>query len=357
MNVKSSIGIAVCTFEIGTSVPSEIQLTPDGVFRARDGRPEGIPGWVINEQIAANVIARASTNVNKTVIDYEHQTLLSEENGKPAPAAGWYREMEWRPGVGLFAINVDWTEAAKAAIASKEYLYISPVIAYDKITGEVTAILMAALTNFAAIDGMQELEALAAASFSLNTNQETDSMNKALLELLGLKEGASDKDIEDATAALATRLEKAEESEETIASLTTKVETQAAALAAKGNDEPDPSKYVPVAAMREVQAQLTALSTKFNDKEVDDLVNAALDEGKLLPKQEEWARKLGDKDIAELRSYLDSAQPIPGLKRRQTTDDDHEQNDGELTEEELAVCSATGINPEDYKKTKTETAA
>jgi hypothetical protein len=54
---------------------------------------------------------------------------------------------------------VEWTADAIADIKAKRYRYISPVIAFDKATGAVTNVLMAALVNAPALDGMQDLAA------------------------------------------------------------------------------------------------------------------------------------------------------------------------------------------------------
>jgi len=350
LSKKSAVGIAVCTFELSASAPGEIQLTPAGLFKARDGRPNGLSGWFIDNDIAQRVITRAAANADKFVVDYEHQTLYTKDNGKPAPAGGWYTQLEWRDGQGLFATDVEWTAAAKQAIENKEYLYISPVIIYDKVTGEVLGILMAALTNYAAIDGMADLEQMAAAKFSIEqSNQEDDSMSEALLKLLCLKEGASEDDINKAVTALKTKLDAAEKSEETITTLKANVETLTAAAG-----KPDPAKFVPVEMMTDLKTQVAELSTRLNANEVGDLVDVALSDGKLLPAQEGWARKLGEKDAAELKAYLESAQPIAALKGSQTKGEgpNGEGGDGELSAEEIAVCKSTGIDPEEYKKTK-----
>jgi phage I-like protein len=110
----------------------EFRILPAGVFRAKDGRPAHLPGWKIDAEIAQRVIA-ASASVDDLVIDYEHQTLNAEKNGHPAPAAGWFRRMVWREGTGLFAVDVKWTDKARAMIAAGEYRYISPVFPYNAV--------------------------------------------------------------------------------------------------------------------------------------------------------------------------------------------------------------------------------
>lgn len=162
-----SIALAACAFSI--TVPSadanriEIQLTPAGTFKPSDGREMKVPAWRIDRAIAAKVIARFNARKTPPVVDYEHQTLHKEANGQPAPAAAWMRALDWREGSGLWA-TVELTERAAELIRAGEYLFVSPVFAYDAATGEVLAIHMAAFTNAPAIDGMAPLAVQAAAT-------------------------------------------------------------------------------------------------------------------------------------------------------------------------------------------------
>jgi len=139
----------------------EFRILPAGVFRAKDGRPAHLPGWKIDAKIAQRVIA-ASATVDDMVIDYEHQTINSEKNGQPAPAAGWFKRMVWREGAGLFAVGVQWTDKARAMIAAGEYRHISPVFPYNAVTGEVLKIVGLGLTNNPALPGLANLAALSA---------------------------------------------------------------------------------------------------------------------------------------------------------------------------------------------------
>ncbi|SFI83288.1 phage protease [Nitrosomonas sp. Nm34] len=109
--------------------------------------------WLIYATLAGSVISWFETLTNKTVLDYEHQTLLAAQNGQPAPAAAWFGELQWRES-GLFAVDVEWTERASQMIKAGEYRYISPVFLYDKKTGAVTRHLHAALTDNPTLDGM-----------------------------------------------------------------------------------------------------------------------------------------------------------------------------------------------------------
>jgi phage I-like protein len=156
-------GIAVCAYRLSAS--SSIQLLPAGKFRASDGRPHDASHWYVNAELAAGIIERAGGFGNSFVIDYEHQTMLTAQNGQPAPAAGWFKKLEWRRA-GLYAIGVKWTERAAAMIKAGEYRYISPVFQYDKKTGAVLRLINAALTNSPAIDGMDDVAQQATARLS-----------------------------------------------------------------------------------------------------------------------------------------------------------------------------------------------
>lgn len=360
------IAIAACMVDLNGHVPAEIQLTPAGYFRARDGRPKNVPsGWYIDAAIAERVIAYSLNTDGDFVIDYEHQTLNSEKNGQPAPAGGWWKSanMEWREGQGLFATGIDWMEAAQLSITKKEYRYISPVIAYNKKTGHVVAILMAALTNYPAIAGLSDLTEMAAAKFSFTNEPEEDNTVKReqLIALLGLATDASDTEIATAVKAgqanaasvTALRGQLGLDDDGDIAVAVTALKTAAE------ENEPDPSKYVSIESYESLKTDVAKLAKGVNENEVDDLVVAALSCGKLHNDQEAWARKLGEADIAQLKAYIETTPAIAALKGNQTNNEAPDGLDakGDLTDEAIAVCKSMGIDQEDYKKSLEELAA
>lgn len=333
MAIKHHIQIAACTTSLGRKASREIQLFPAGTFRARDGRPAGIDGWVMTADVARRVIVRATQRQTPFVTDYEHQTLYAETSGNPAPAAAWFSNLEWREGDGLYAVDVDWTAKAAAMIAGDEYRYLSPVFKFDPKTGEITELLMAAVTNNPAIDGIADV----AAARYLTNPEEEHSVDEELLKLLGLEADATPEQVRAAIQAL---IDKAGQAEADVAA--------ARAEAAK----PDPAKYVPVSALSAVRDQVAALTAKLNGNEVDTLIAKGLDDGRLLPELEEWARELGESDVAALRSYIEKAQPIVALTGQQTNGKKLPKGDNQLTEEEVAVCRLMNQTPEEFLKAK-----
>lgn len=338
------IAIAACAF---AAAPVDagagrvlLQLTPAQDFTPSDGRAMDVPAWRINAATAQRVIA-AFNSAQPPVIDYEHQTLHKEANGQPAPAAGWMHGLRWIEGRGLFA-EAELTERARALVQSGEYRYFSPVFEYARGSGEVTRILMGALTNHPAIAGMEAVNLMAAASARFTTTpttstKESDDMNellKKLLAALGLPEDASEEQALSAIKAL----------------------TDKPAVAAT-TATPDPAQYVPVAVVQELQTNLAALSASVHSRAVDDVIAPALGDGRLLPAEEAWARDTAKTPagLASLTSLLKVRQPLAALASTQTkgwppaaaATDTHG-----LTADELAVAAACGMTPEAYAKGK-----
>ena len=145
-----------------------VRILPAGAFQSKDGRPASvtqgrISHWRLDASNAAAVIAARRNGEQGFVIDYEHQTLNKATNGQPAPAAGWFKGLEWREGQGLFMVQIEWTERAREMIAGSEYRYLSPVFGFDSQTGAVTYIHSVALTNDPALIGLADLAAATAA--------------------------------------------------------------------------------------------------------------------------------------------------------------------------------------------------
>lgn len=314
-------------------------MFPDGEFDAPRGSLRGQGPWRMDERIAARVIAQAAARSTDIPIDYEHQILMTEQNGQPAPAAGWIdrTSLGWvgdGDEPGLYG-SVTWTAAAEAMIDGDEYRYLSPVFPYDT-NGTVLDLLHVALTNTPGIDTTVLAAARARFTQHPTPDEETETMNLAdLLAQLGLPDTTTEEAALNAVAALKAAADDAN--------------AQIAALKAAS---PDPARYVPVTALEDVKTELAALKSSQTTTEVDALIKTGVDEGKLLPAQEEWARELGQKDVAALKSYMDKTPAIAALKRTQT--DGKAPVDGAdpeaLTTEQLAVCKAMGLKPDDYRK-------
>jgi phage I-like protein len=391
--LTAGVALAACAFALpspGADNTIELQLTPAGEFKPRDGREMKVAAWRINADIAARAIAATTARKTEPVLDYEHQTLKVDDNGQPAPAAGWIKGLTWREGQGLFA-TVQLTARAKQHIQDGEYRYVSPVFAYHPKTGDVLDIRMAALTNNPAIDGMEPLALRAAASYGF-TLEEDSPMNKLLLAVATMLALGANATEDQALAALTAAKPKLDgfdgfakafsladdaKPEAVIAACTARMHEFAGMRAALGLDAAvagdaaiaactsikakadtsavDPAKFVPISVVESLKADLAVLTAKHRDGEVGDLVEQGLADGRLLPAQKEWATELGKANVAALTAYLKSAEPIAALRATQTQGR-HPGLSGDaahgLTADELAVCSATGISAEEFAKTK-----
>jgi phage I-like protein len=358
-----SLGIAACA--IAVSPEGEIQLTPCGEFRSIDGRPVEAPSWIMDAAAAKDVIAFCSARQTPFLIDYEHQSMRAKDNGKEAPAAGWFAgtALAWREGKGLFA-KADWTQRANDYIANNEYKFISPVILFEKVTGRVKGILSAALTNTPAIDGMDEVLACAAASLFNDSHKEEqlsmeiDELLESLRWMLNLPTLATAEEITAELQKAVTAIKAAPAAAAAGFSITAYIDglqTQVATLSAA---TPDLAKFVPVETMQALQTEVAALRNEKAERDVDVVVSAALSTGKLLPPQERWARDLGKINLAALNQYLETAQPIDALNNTQTGGKPPAaaSQEGGLSETELAMCSSMGVSAEDFKKTKSQLA-
>lgn len=344
---------------------AELQLLPDGAFKARDGRPADAPCWLTNRAVGEALVAAAAARGTPYVIDYDHQTLRAKDNGKPAPAAGWFTKVEWRDGVGLFALDVQWTAGARELIAADEYKFISPVIGYDKVTGAVTDLYMAAICNNPAIDGMDAVLLAAALSFSfppptpLNEDINMNELLEQLIWLLNLPVGSTAADVlvqlqkmidvlkQDTTVTAAASFD--------LSAYLVKQRTSVADLSTKVMD---PAKFVPIEALQAIQAQAASLSAELNTGRVGQAIETALAAGKLVPSMKAWAQDLGNKDFAALTAYLDTAPAILVVGATQTGGKTPKGEAlGDLTENQVALCTAMGVSQEAYKKTLAAEAA
>ena len=346
--MKTTVALLFAALALQAS--ADTHLLPAGEFKGRDGRPGKNLSWKLSDAqgraLAAKLTARhATVQFN---LDYEHQTMLADKNGQPAPASGWATRFEWRDGQGLFALGTAWTARAKQMIEAGEYKYISPVIAFDAATGEVKDVLNASLVNIPSLDlnpVAQENMARLNASFSLTTTNPESSMNPVLLaclKALGLPEtdATTAEHAVSAIAALKAQVTGAPQAlckalaldaTTTAEQLSAKVvalkadadklpglTAEVAALkTAQGN--PDPTKWVALNSFTQLSTEVAALKATQLGNEVEGLIAAARAEGKCPPVVEQVWRDVGNKDVAQLKALIASTPGNPALAGQSQT--------------------------------------
>ncbi|HHQ4570155.1 TPA: phage protease [Aeromonas veronii] len=346
------------------------QLLPVGPFKARDGRPFDVPGghWQLDGQIAAALIARAKGLGQDILIDYDHQTLKVDQNGQPAPAAGWYNgdEIEWREGQGLF-IKPRWTERAAALVAAKEYRFLSAVFPYDA-QGHPLELRMTAITNDPGVVGMQALAALSAQPIQPGlpatpapVAQKERPMNEhliALLGKLGIQLGADGQlTTEQGTAALAaldTLQASAKKAPELEAALSAE-KASLAALKAQPAGQVDLAQFVPVATYNALVTQVAALTAQVDTTDAATLIKEARTAGKVVAAEEEYLTAYAaQKGVAALKALLEPRPAIAALTASQTAAVTlpEKKGDAVLSAEDKYAADQLGISHEDFAKAK-----
>ncbi|MCE9934945.1 hypothetical protein LZ632_15380 [Aeromonas salmonicida] len=378
-NPVSGERLAVLDAQLTPQGDGWYQLLPVGPFKARDGRPFDVASghWQLDGQIAAALIARAKGLGQDILIDYDHQTLKTDQNGQPAPAAGWYNadEIEWREGAGLF-IKPRWTDRAAALVAAKEYRFLSAVFPYDAL-GRPLELRMTAITNDPGVVGMQALAALSAlpASSLMSTQpgqlatpshvaQKESSMNEhliALLGKLGIQPGADGQlTVEQGTAALAA-LDTLQASAKKAPELEAALSAEKASLAAlkaqpvQQSGQIDLAQYVPVATYNALVTQVAALTAKVDTTDAATLIKEARTQGKVVAAEEEYLTAYAaQKGVAALKALLDPRPAIAALAASQTTAVTlpEKKGDAVLSAEDKYAADQLGITHEAFAKAK-----
>lgn len=328
--------------------PDWVHLLPGGRFAGVDGRGP----YTLKD--AAAVLAASGQGGIDPVIDYDHQTDLAAVKGVggTAPAAGWVKELEARAD-GIWG-RVEWTARAAAAIAAREYRYVSPVFQHTK-SGEVLKVLRAGLTN----NPNLQLTALASQETDPTKLQpEGETMEELLKELAGAFGLPEDSD-QKAVVAHATQLVAGSSAQATAIAAMAKAAgakegdapdavvtaVQAAIAKAPAEAAPDPEKFVPAEVVTSLQAQVREL---MGDK-TTQVVDQAIKDGKVPPANRDWAIAYHSKDPEGFAKFLGGQ---PAIVTAGAAPGGKVEGDGALDADDLAMCSAMGIDPEEFKKTR-----
>lgn len=329
--------------EQGGETPKVIQLFRMGAHPSRNGKP---PIIRVDDLAHAERVAAATARYhgsNEMVIDYDHQTVFGAKPGVGgrAPAAAWSPKV-FATKDGVFA-EVDWTEAAATALDKREYRYISPVFAHDA-QGRPTVVINATLTNTPALD----LDAVASA---FSTEEGSSPMNYGpIAKALGLGEDASEEEILRAIANM-NNAPAAMTALATVLGAEAGADLVAVATALKDKAEnagnPDPAQFVPIATVAAMQTSIQSLAgsvTSMHAEKRKDKIDQAQTEGRLVPALVAYASSITDD--AKLDEFL-AALPTNGLGKP-AINKAADKSDLALNDEQLALCSSMGWDPEAY---------
>ncbi len=332
--------------------PAWVQLLPAG--------PEivGVDGrrWLFDQAAVNSAISAFPRRGRPLVIDWEHASELRAPKGEEAPAAAWMHELEAREGE-LWA-RVEWTPRAAEQVENREYRYLSPVFTYQKSTGRILEVVSAGLTNSPNL----RLQALNHEANN-HSNQEDDMPLKPIAKALGLDEGATADQIITATNSLKAKAEKVpavpvalcralglaeDASPDSVVQTVNSLKTTTFDL----------TRFVPRADYDQAQNRAQDLADKLKaqeaakaEAEITGLVDQAVKDGKVAPASKDFyvaaCRQQGGVD--EFKKFLASAPVI--AREREAQREVGADGAAKLTDQDLAVCKALDIKPEDYAKT------
>lgn len=302
----------------GQTAPEWIQLLPAGPeIKGRDGR-----AWNLADP--ENVISAFNTYGADLPIDFEHATHVKGDMGEAAPAVGWIKGLEAR-NKEIWG-RIDWLDAGRDAVVSRSYRYISPVFGYSKSSGNILGIKSAGLTNQPNL----QLSAL-----NKEGNQEEPSMEKALLDALGLTEGAS---TDDALTAI-NKLKSDE------------------ATARNRADNPDVGSFVPRAdydlAMNKIR-KFEGDEQSRREDEITASIDAAVEAGKIAPVSRKY-HTAACREEGGLKRFNDLMGASPEIAGKEDfSGKDPAKASTALSTEEIAACRALGMSEEDFATAKAE---
>ncbi len=314
--------------DAATTAPEWIELLPAGVFYGRDGR-----GPFRLDDPTAVIASTTALQMNAGIpIDYDHATDFGAPEGRPAPAAGWIRELQVRGGAVWG--RVEWTARAQSSIVAREYRYVSPVFQFDPKDGVVTRLLRAGLTN----NPNLHLTAIAASRTAAAHNQTKDEQmefpTQELRELLNL----------DSDATVADVLAKVRE---------LRAAGDAASSQSTSTHAHDPAHYVAIAEFERALTELNALKADRARERAAHTVEDAIRAGKIVPAQREWAIAYCAADARGFNAFAAKQPSILGenlgLSGQPPAD---RRADIGLNAAELAICAQLGLKHSEFVRRK-----
>lgn len=309
------------------NVPNVIRLMPVGEIVGRDGRRFYLND--VDDVIARTLAYKKNADL---LIDYNHQSEYSKQNGRPAPAAGWMTD--FFVADGHLCAAVQWTAKAAEHIKNREFRYISPVFFHTG--GKIRRIVSAALTNtpnfdLKALNQTQKKENSMDKEKALCQALDTPDEDKALLRISELK--AAQKELNEIAAALGCEA-KAE-----------------AIVKAVNETKADPAKFVEIDKVADLTRELNEIKAERAEEKAENAVNAAIRDGRLPPVLKENAKeickKMGETALNEFISKMPRVS-APSLAAGEPPKPACDA----LSEDEKEICEIMGISSETFKKGK-----
>lgn len=291
---------------------------PDGFVRGVDGR-----AWRMS-----NPAAVAAAFDRPLAITENHAGRLAAPRGEPAPAFGWIERV--RAEAGAVVADVEWTPLGIAALNGRAYRFFSPEFAWEEDSGEVRKLIGGSLLN----DPNFTQLALNAAEHP----EETPVTILAICTALGIATTSTEADAVNAITALKSQHQ----------------------IALNAAATPDPTKFAPreelnVALNRATTAEaaLTTLKSAQTDAEIVQLVDQAQAAGKVIPATRDHylAMCRAEGGVERFKALVAVMPPLTAPASQLNGKPDAATGPAGLTNEQIAICAATGVDPKAFAET------
>lgn len=286
----------------GTDLPTRIKLLNWGDNQTRKGVVKVGPQTLAT--LSAN---QAAFGFDRIGLDYEHQSVPTHPNFKPAPREyAAYGVPEVIDQDGLYLRDIAYTPSGHTN--ARNYSDLSPVVHQDK-DGEVDFLHSTALCPQGAVDGLTFFSADIKIE---NLKAMNPDLKKLLATLFACDLNSSEEDLLAAGKTFAEKM----------------------------NAAPDPKKTSASPEVTALSASLEGLTARFEARERAGLLADAIREGKLVPNS---AKTLPIEQLTTLIAELPADQ-VPLEKR---TPDHVKALSATVSASDLAVAAQLGLKPED----------
>ena len=308
-------------------VPSRIPLHPFGEFFGNGRR------FVFDEASLAAVREQLRQNGRPWVLDWHHATLDVEAGKRDkAPAAGFIQDVVVEEGY-VYGL-VEWTPEGAADVLKGAFAFISPVLLHTE-DGHVIGYHSHALTNRPGTQWQRRI----------GMEEKMDWLR----QMVGLPPEAGEEQVRATLEALQAKAQLGDLLVQALglsdATVTPELRARVIRLAANEQvlDE--------VSRLRE---QLEQEARQREQQRIQALVEAALEDGRILPNQRELFLRLAQSDFEATRMALEALPPrvptqLPQLQPAQSIPrarGDEPQKRAALSDNDLAVAQLVGVSQE-----------
>lgn len=349
-------GVVMCMIELAAAkAPDWVMLFPAAdaqqEIKCRDGR-------VYRMTNPDQIVAAFNAENHPIPFDKNHDVEKSLGwGGGSGEAVGWIEELRLT-SAGAIEARVEWTSEGRELVESKAYRYVSPAFT---ITTELVNSIEKYRITMPTSAGLVNRPAMTMPA--ITSHQGKAKMDK-LLALLGLKEGATQEEIDAATKKFEAKVAADEAAQKEAEQTAAKLKAELAAEKAKSTDI---NQVVPRAAFDEVKAEVASLREKQEaDKKaahqaaVDAAIAKALTDGKITPATKDFYTKTCA-SAEGLKSFVDFCAAAPAIAPDSGAQGGQpppaQSGAATLTSEERDVMKRLGISEEKFLAAKKEQAA